>query len=83
MCVYVSLNYNLLTTMAVRLSLYLQVVMLTMFPFYKKDKKSTVQFHLRQEEDFQVNSFLYLKCIQLTSLHRNKILMFARALNLK
>ena len=58
--------------MAVQLSLFIQIVMLTMFPFYKKRQKGIVQFHVRQGEHFHVNSFLYSISIQPTSLHRRQ-----------
>ena len=67
-----TLNYNLLTTMAVRLSLFTNCNAYTMFPFTKNAQKSTVQFHVRREEDFHVSSFLYSITIQPTSLRRKQ-----------
>ena len=37
-----------------------------------KNTKSTVQFHVRQEEHFHVKSFRYSISIQPTSLHRKQ-----------
>ena len=45
MCVYVRLNYNLLTTMAVRLSLFTNCNTDYVPVLRKKTQKSTVQFH--------------------------------------
>ena len=61
--------------MAVRLSLFTNCNAYYVPVLRKKKKKaqkSTVQFRVRQEEDFHVSSFLYSISIQPTSLHRKQ-----------